>query len=48
MQKHGLTEAWDIEDFVSLSKTLKVRHQDPGGGGSDLRNKARVIVFVAE
>ncbi|XP_078337247.1 Fanconi anemia group J protein homolog [Crassostrea virginica] len=24
MGKHGLTEAWDIEDFVSLSKTLKV------------------------
>ena len=34
MGKHGLTEAWDIEDFVSLSKTLKVPHQDPRGGGS--------------
>ena len=31
MRKHGLTGAWDIEDFVSLSKTLKVPHQDPGG-----------------
>ncbi|XP_061197315.1 Fanconi anemia group J protein homolog [Saccostrea echinata] len=24
VKKHGLTEAWDIEDFVGLSKTLKV------------------------
>lgn len=24
VKKHGLTEAWDIEDFVGLSKTIKV------------------------
>jgi hypothetical protein len=24
IKRHGLTEAWDIEDFVGLSKSLKV------------------------
>ena len=48
MGKHGLTEAWDIEDFVSLSKTLKVPHQDSGrGGGSDnSRGTHEIIVEI--
>lgn len=34
VKKHGLTEAWDIEDFVGLSKTIKVATGIGGRGQS--------------
>ncbi|XP_062594294.1 Fanconi anemia group J protein homolog isoform X2 [Saccostrea cucullata] len=40
MKKHGLTEAWDIEDFVGLSKTLKVC---PYFATRDMRSGADIV-----